>query len=190
MRSSHPRLDEVHPGRAASSSRIPRCRSDVAQNVPRGHSRGNQYSGRCRVSTAHTRASALEAVALTCGSKRSIAAFSLTCQSACGPSPRYGRRRFAHAPTLAAALSSLAACPPGRRRVRATARCAPRGLCSREPEGRRRQDDDRRQPRARASPRRASACSSSTSTRRRTRRRGSACARTARRRTIFSTACR
>ena len=39
--------------------------SGVAQNVPRGHSRGDQYSGRWRVSTAQTRGSVLFAVALT-----------------------------------------------------------------------------------------------------------------------------
>ena len=89
------------------------------------------------MSTAHTRGSRLAAVALTCGSNRSIAGFSLTCQSACGPSPTYGGAGSRMRATLAAPLSSLAAC-----RVR-TARS---GLRSREPEGRRRQDDDRRQP--------------------------------------------
>ena len=38
--------------------------------------------------------------ALTCGSKRAIVGFSLTCQSACGPSPVYGGAGVSHARRL------------------------------------------------------------------------------------------
>src|SRR5205807_3920684 len=42
------------------------------------------------VSTAQTKSSSVDAVFARCGAKRAIAGSSLTCHSACGPSPRYG----------------------------------------------------------------------------------------------------
>src|SRR6476620_3820270 len=90
MRSSQPAsiaCTRVAPARRPRSSGSV---SAVGQNVVRGHSRGNQYSGRCRVSTAQTRGSELLAVSLTCGANAAIVASSLTCQSSCGPSPAYG----------------------------------------------------------------------------------------------------
>ena len=105
-----------------------------------------------------------------------IEGFSLTCQSACGPSPRYGGAGSRMRATLAAPVSSLAACPPGSTQSRT-----------------RRAASARRRPpstSARVSRRPASASFSSTSTRRRTPRPGSGCARTGHRRTTCWTAYR